>query len=206
MHCIIGIDEAGRGPLAGPVMVGGVLIRGRTKIGREGKQLRDSKRLSEKQREEWFSYLRAQSAITCAVSRVNPEVIDAINITRAANRAATQTLLKLLRESNLSNKRIQVLLDGGLFVIENRQLETHNLQLKTVVRGDETVPTIMLASIVAKVTRDHYMVRKHNEYPEYGFDRHKGYGTKLHRETVQEIGPCPLHRLTFLRKWITLEP
>ena len=199
---MIGIDEVGRGPLAGPVTVAAVVLSAtwrmrHVKWGNRRVPLRDSKRLSEKQREAWFRWIKSRPHIVYAVSHVAPQVIDRINISQAANLAATRAFEKLclmLEVRNVRNVR-SVLLDGGLFL---RTSNLKHFQPRTIVKGDERYRAIKLASIVAKVWRARYMVKKHKKFPQYGFDRHKGYGTRLHFRALRKHGPSPLHRRTFL--------
>ncbi len=291
---VIGIDEVGRGPLAGPVTVAAVAAPVNVKFKMQNAKLRDSKRLSEHQREAWFRHLKTNPLIMCAVSSVTPRVIDRINISRAANVAATRALRRLvtshwslatrvgeqdlnasrlsganltqiqgarsdvcpeaherqvprpragmkmghirpplrgssemanffvapprssvplhLRRRSLklahfrasqadsrSNPVLQVFLDGGLFVdSDSLAASGYRLVARTIVRGDERYRAIKLASIVAKVRRDRLMRRYHKKFPQYGFDRHKGYGTKAHYRALRKYGPSALHRLTFL--------
>ena len=187
---IIGIDEAGRGPLAGPVVVGAVKIsRYATKILRG---IRDSKKLSAKKREEWFAFLTKHPQITWAVAAVSPRVIDRVNISCATNLGVRCVCSKLsLERRKLSlEQNGHMLLDGGLKL-------PHHIPHKVIIKGDEKIPVIAAASIIAKVTRDRQMVRLHKKYPQYRFDIHKGYGTKLHRELVQKFGRSAVHRKSF---------
>ena len=202
---IIGIDEAGRGPLAGPVAVGVVCIpknfypkNRHTKL-----PLRDSKKLPEHAREAWFEYLKQHPKIIWAVAMVHPKTIDKINISNAVNLAANRALKKLVESYKLKGKSCKIYLDAGI-KINSEKLSTFNLHLTTLIRGDEKINAIKLASIAAKVTRDRYIVKKHKKYPAYRLDIHKGYGTKVHREALKTHEPCPLHRLTFIKKYITI--
>jgi len=183
---IVGIDEAGRGPLAGPVVVAGVKIRSAKTAKRLFAGIRDSKKLSAKKREEWFSVLASRPEIEYAVARVWPAVIDRINISRAANLAARRVHRKL------SNGRggLYVLLDGGLCLSDS-------IPQETIIKGDEKIPVIAAASIIAKVTRDRIMVRLHKKFPRYRFDLHKGYGTRFHRRILRSIGRSEVHRASF---------
>lgn len=185
---VIGIDEAGRGPLAGPVVVGGIRIKLKVKNEKLKifRGIKDSKKLSSKQREAWFAKLTAYpNNIEYAVARVWPRVIDRINISRAANRAATRVYKKL------SNSRTHsAVLDGGLYLPKQ-------FPSQTVIKGDEKISVIAAASIVAKVTRDRIMFRLHKKYPEYRFDVHKGYGTELHRKMIKKYGRSEVHRKSF---------
>lgn len=201
----IGVDEVGRGPLAGPVTVGAILVKSnlRNHISKFRKPLRDSKKLTQKQREEWFRWIekeKKRGRICCAFASVLPKTIDRINVTAAANRAAARAIKKVLDTSGVHPKRTRIFLDGGLYPTP----PTPHCKLHTVVGGDEMIPAVSLASIAAKVTRDRYMVRLAKQFPEYGFERHKGYGTAAHWQAIKKHGVSPHHRLTFLKKYTTL--
>lgn len=182
---IIGIDEVGRGPLAGPVVVGGVKLNLKNKTSKLLSGIKDSKKLSAKQREKWFAKLTEDSRIAWAVARVYPKTIDRINISQAANLGAWRVYQKL---SGI--KLIPALLDGGLYL-------PHSIPQRTIIRGDEKIPVIAAASIIAKVTRDRMMARLHKKYPRYRFDIHKGYGTVLHRAMIKKYGRSAVHRKSF---------
>lgn len=187
---IVGIDEAGRGPLAGPVVVAGVKmtpwLAGSFLCG-----IRDSKKLSSKKREEWFVRLTSHPKVEWSVARVSPATIDLINIRQATLLGARRVFSRLSLDSRLSLENTQaVLLDGGLFL-------PRGIRQRTIIKGDEKIPVIAAASIIAKVTRDRLMIRLHKKYPEYRFDRHKGYGTVLHREMIEQYGRCEMHRVSF---------
>jgi len=196
---IIGIDEVGRGPLAGPVVLGVVAIPQNFRLkNKKLGRLKDSKKLSEAQREKWFSYFTQEKQILFSVARAYPLQIDTINISRAANRAALHAYKRLVsRHKSLKNSH-RVLLDGGLY-LGNKSLSKEKYGAKTVVKGDEKHLPIMIASIIAKVTRDRYMVRLAKKYPGYGFELHKGYGTAAHVKAIRKKGPTPAHRMSFLK-------
>jgi len=206
---LVGIDEVGRGALAGPVTVAAVLLprHFRFPISNFQAKLKDSKQLTPKQRQMWFQYIKEQPRIIYAIARISPKIIDRINISRAANLAATRVFLKLAASQRGLGIRSKVFLDGGLYLCVNPLLSSKNppISASTVIRGDEKINAIKLASIVAKVKRDQYMKKLHYRYPQYGFDKHKGYGTKEHLEAVKKHGPSEAHRLTFLRKYITMK-
>ena len=191
---IIGIDEVGRGCLAGPVAVAAVAVPADMRIRnpRLGK-LRDSKRLSPAKRREWARFLTKKEGVRHAVARVYPKGIDRLNISRAANRAAWRAFLRLCPDGT-AESHPEILLDGGLYL----KRKGHVPGARTIVRGDEAVPAIQMASILAKVSRDGFMVKMARRYPGYGFDVHKGYATRSHREALRKLGPTPIHRLTFL--------
>ena len=221
---IIGIDEVGRGPLAGPIVVCAVAIPRTHKPSAIAKHLplRDSKKLTANQRAAWVAAIKQAPHITHAIASITPSVIDRINISQAANRAATRALITLLSTLPASS-RVEVFLDGGLFIKHNSKFEIRNLKtnttkkyaatfhdqklcrsfdldIETLIKGDETIPAISLASIIAKEHRDVLMHRAHKKYPQYGFDRHVGYGTKQHITAIKENGHSPLHRKSFLKK------
>jgi ribonuclease HII len=196
-HMIIGIDEVGRGALAGPVCVAALVMpRGLYLRKKKLAKLKDSKKLSPKQREEWVEYLENHPKISYAVASVSPGVVDKRNVTKAANIAATRALAQLVTNNRQITVRARVYLDGGLYV--NKKPETRNYKSRTLVRGDEKINAIKLASIVAKVKRDNYMVKLHEKHPEYAFHDHKGYGTKKHLRRIKKHGVSPVHRLTFI--------
>lgn len=202
MTYLIGVDEAGRGPLAGPVVVAGIRMSATTslkfkvKSGKVYGKIRDSKKLTPQQREEWFSFLTTHPRIEWMAAKVWPKVIDRINISRAANLGARRVCAKLGVESlALHTKRrtklsAWILLDGGL------QLPRH-IPHETIIKGDEKIPVIAAASIIAKVVRDRTMRRLHKKFPQYRFDIHKGYATRMHRKLTRKFGYSPIHRRSF---------
>lgn len=189
MRYIVGIDEVGRGPLAGPITVGVVCIPSRMTWS-HFPQLKDSKQLSELARERWFTFIKKHSDIRAAVASVPATTIDRIGIVAAGNLAARRALAQL----QLNPKHCDVQLDKGLGV-------GADWKQKSYIKGDERFPAIALASIYAKVTRDRYMTRVSREYPEYAFDIHKGYGTKKHCAAIRTHGVSLLHRRSFLKKF-----
>ena len=196
MKCVVGIDEVGRGPLAGPVAVG--VLRLKTKRFRlfykKGETfLRDSKQLSAKQREKWFEIISAErqrGALDFSVSFVSHTLIDKRGLSWALRIATARSLARL----TVSTKS-EIFLDGGL-----RAPEIFKNQ-KTIIKGDEKIPAVALASIVAKVLRDRLMIRLAKQYSQYGFENHKGYGTKAHYGAIKKHGLCPIHRRSFLLKF-----
>ena len=177
---ICGIDEAGRGPLAGPVAAGAVILPKDCQI----LYLNDSKKLSEKRREELFSEIR-EKAVAFGVGIVSPERIDEINILQATYEAMRQAIGQL-------SVTPQILLNDAVTIpqVTIRQVP--------IIKGDAKSVSIAAASILAKVTRDHMMAEYDRLYPEYGFAKHKGYGTAAHIAAIREYGPCPIHRRTFI--------
>ena len=181
--CVCGIDEAGRGPLAGPVYVAAVILP----LGLEIEGLNDSKKISEKKREQLFDII-CEKAVDYSIGIATEQEIDEINILNA-------TFLAMHRAvEGLKNKPDFALIDG------NQYPKIPFVAEETVVKGDAKVMSIAAASILAKVSRDRFMLEKAKEYPQYQFEKHKGYGTKLHYEMLKEYGPSPIHRMTFLKK------
>ena len=179
---ICGVDEAGRGPLAGPVCAAAVILPHGTEIA----GLNDSKKLSAKKREALY-YEIISCALSYGICMTDEKVIDDINILNATFAAMNGAISKLSITPDIA--LIDGNRDGG---IECRSM--------CVVGGDGKSALIAAASILAKVTRDRYMMQMAAEYPEYAFEKHKGYGTKLHYERIRQFGPCEIHRKTFLRK------
>lgn len=181
---VCGIDEAGRGPLAGPVYAAAVILP----LGLEIEGLNDSKKLSEKKREQLFDVI-CEKAVAYSVGIATEQEIDEINILNA-------TFLAMKRAvEGLNLKPDYALVDGNRYPnISNDMKE------EVVVKGDAKSMSIAAASILAKVSRDRFMLQMAEKYPEYCFSQHKGYGTKLHYEKILEHGPSPIHRITFLKK------
>lgn len=190
MRFLLGVDEAGRGPLAGPVSVGIVAVPEGFVVEKEFPGVADSKKLSEKKREVIYEMLVARVAdsdVRFTVQFESAETIDREGIAVAVRRAVSRGVNSLAPDAAL----VRVQLDGALRApIEYAQ--------ETIIKGDELVPLISLASIAAKVERDRLMVALAEEYPAYGFEIHKGYGTKMHYAKLLEFGPCALHRQSFL--------
>ncbi len=184
---VIGTDEAGRGPLAGPVVAASVKLDLSNPI--EG--LNDSKKLSAKKRDLLYDQI-IQKAISWSVSLGSPEEIDKINILQSS-------LLSMYRSSQDLNCEWSLLLVDG-----NKKIPQLNSDSqKTIIKGDSKSASIAAASIIAKVTRDRIMEKYHLEYPEYNLESHKGYPTKAHIETISKIGITPIHRKSFCEKFIT---
>ena len=179
---LCGVDEAGRGPLAGPVCAAAVILP----AGLEIPGLNDSKKLSEKQREALFEPIKA-AAKAYGIAFATVEEIENLNILNATFLAMNRAISQLSLQPELA------LIDG------NRNTGI-TVPSRCVVKGDSRCADIAAASVLAKVSRDRYMLEMAEKYPEYGFDRHKGYGTKLHYEAIRQYGPCPIHRLSFLKK------
>lgn len=200
---VIGVDEAGRGPLAGPVVASAVLIFPET-ISSEGKFkrefIRDSKTLSEKQREEVYrNVCDNPDLFQVGIGEVSNLMIDKINILNAtflAMRLAVDELLTKLFQDEKFFKKIKRE-KICLFVDGNRKIPKISLEQKIFSKGDRDFFSIAVASICAKVTRDRMMKKIHKDFPEYFFEQHKGYGTKLHYEKIKKFGPCRIHRKSF---------
>lgn len=180
---ICGVDEAGRGPLAGPVCAAAVILPEHLEI----PGLNDSKKLTDKKRRELFPIIKEQ-AVAYGIAFASEQEIDDINILQA-------TFLAMRRAMDqLNGKADFALIDG------NRETD-FGMEVMTVVKGDSRSANIAAASILAKVTRDMYMEQLAEEYPQYGFEIHKGYGTKKHYQALETYGVCPAHRKTFLKKF-----
>lgn len=180
---ICGVDEAGRGPLAGPVCAAAVILPRDAEI----PGLNDSKKLSDKKRRELFPIIK-EKAICYGIGLASHEEIDEINILQATYLAMERALAQLVVTPQ------QVLIDGN-------RTKDFGLPVKTVVHGDSLSMSIAAASVLAKVTRDDLMLEMAKEYPQYGFEIHKGYGTKAHYEALRTYGACPIHRNSFLKKF-----
>lgn len=181
---ICGVDEAGRGPLCGPVVAGAVILPKEYDI----LYINDSKKLSEKKREELYDEI-SEKALAWSVGIVSPERIDEINILQATYEAMRIAI------QNLSIVP-DILLNDAVTIPEV------DIRQVSIIKGDAKSQSIAAASIMAKVTRDRIMAQYDMMYPEYGFSKNKGYGTKQHIEAIKEIGPCPIHRRTFIKNFI----
>lgn len=183
-NIIVGVDEAGRGPLAGPVVAGAVIL----KKGEFIEGLNDSKKLSEKKREELFDEI-TKKAVAYGVGIVDEKCIDEINILEATKLAMYKAI------DSMSIKPDVALIDA-------LQLENLNIKQEAIVKGDAKSISIAAASIIAKVTRDRIITNLANQYPQYGFEKHKGYGTKQHIDAIKQYGACPIHRKTFIKNFV----
>lgn len=186
------VDEVGRGPLAGPVVAAAVCLTPKLSLPKlhlislSFSRLRDSKKLSPKRREEVYKTVKEHSEIQWGIGVVSEKLVDKMNIFQATKLAMKKAIANLQKKISVDF----LVIDGNMKI----DLPIHQ---KSIIKGDEKVFSCALASIVAKVTRDRMMVRYHKEYPQYGFNRHKGYGTKLHLQKLRRFGPCPIHRRTF---------
>lgn len=179
---VCGVDEAGRGPLAGPVCAAAVILpKGKIIDG-----VNDSKKLSEKKREALFDIIK-EEAVAYGVGWASVEEIEEINILNAAMLAMKRAVEELK-------------LKPDFIYVDGNKTPDFDIPCKAVIKGDANSMSIAAASILAKVSRDRLMLEYAKEYPEYMFEKHKGYGTKLHKEAILKYGPCPIHRMSFLRK------
>ena len=183
---ICGIDEAGRGPLAGPVVAAAAVLPKDCQIF----YLNDSKKLSEKKRDLLFDEIK-EKAVAYGIGIVSPQVIDEINILQATYEAMRQAISQL-------NVIPEILLNDAVTIPGVDIIQV------PIVKGDAKSVSIAAASILAKVTRDRMMMEYDQIYPEYGFAKHKGYGTAAHIAALKEYGPCPIHRRTFIKKFVTV--
>ena len=193
---MVGIDEAGRGPLAGPITLAYVACPSRfvrralsLSKGNKKENIRDSKKLTLKKREEWFRHLKAHPHLEYGVTSVGARTIDYKGISRSVKIGIKRLV------SRLSVKPKMILLDGSLYA-------PPEYPQKTIIKGDEKIPIIAAASVMAKVTRDRKMIRLSKVYPEYQFHVHKGYGTKLHCKLVKKYGLCDIHRRSFCSRLV----
>ena len=182
-HVICGVDEAGRGPLAGPVCAAAVILPPNVNI----PGLNDSKKLTDKKRRELMPIIK-ETALAYGIAFASEQEIDQINILQATYLAMQRAIDQL---------RIQ----ADLALVDGNRAGDFGLPVKTVVKGDSLSASIAAASVLAKVTRDDVMLELAEKYPQYSFDVHKGYGTKAHYAALTEHGPSPIHRMTFLKKF-----
>ena len=182
VQIICGVDEAGRGPLAGPVCAAAVILPPHLEI----PGLNDSKKLTDKRRRELYPLIQEQ-ALAYGIAFADHAEVDKINILQATYLAMERALAQLSIRPDIA------LIDGN-------RAKDFGLPVQTVVHGDSLSANIAAASILAKVTRDNLMLEMAESFPQYGFEVHKGYGTKAHYEAILQHGPCPIHRMTFLKK------
>jgi len=186
---IVGLDEVGRGPLAGPVFAAAVIIKN-CKFGIKNlEDVNDSKKLSPKKREEVYELLINSPHIKWGIGSVSEKVIDRINILEATKKAMIQAI-KNLEKRNKKTKIDYLIIDGNFSI-------NAKIPQESIIKGDAKIFSCAAASIIAKVTRDRLMDKYHKKYPQYGFDKHKGYPTKKHRLLIKKYGRCKIHRLTF---------
>lgn len=201
---IIGIDEVGRGPLAGPVTVGVVMCESRlyTKL-KKDKRLpplgKDSKKLKSEDREKYSDFLKQlmkENKITYKVTHISERIIDTKGLSHAIKRAMSGGLNTCLKKLKIDPKQTEIRLDGGL-----KAPSEYTFQ-KTIIQGDEKEQIIAWASILAKVSRDELLVRASKRFPGYGFEIHKGYGTAKHRSQIRSLGTSSFHRKSFCRNFV----
>lgn len=193
MNFKIGIDEAGRGPWAGPVYAGIVVLTTEQEVILKEAGVGDSKKLSQKKRVALCEVI-LQNSVYAKVKYLSAEEIDRLGVYKA-----TIALMKLLIEDARTHLFIQegtVFIDG-VFPEFSKNSPDQGITYECIIKGDEKEPSISAASILAKVKRDYYMMKLHEKYPHYSFDKHKGYGTKLHSDILKELGPCEEHRKSF---------
>lgn len=179
---ICGVDEAGRGPLAGPVCAAAVILKPNDII--EG--VNDSKKLSEKKREALYDVIKARAA-AYSIAFASVEEIEELNILNATMLAMKRAVEGLPKAADYA-------------IIDGNKIPDLSIPCSAIVKGDANSMSIAAASILAKVTRDRLMLEYDKEYPQYMFAKHKGYGTKVHTQAIREYGPCPIHRMSFLKK------
>jgi len=220
---VVGIDEVGKGPLAGPVIACAFCFRKgdrslasiEAKLRKTAKlqgfakfQVKDSKKLSAKQREEIYEIFKNNPDVEWGIGRVSEKVIDKINIFQATKLAMQRAVINLeknldKKNENIKNRSVQKKCDrtnfvqGSFLIIDGNFGIDIDLPQKSIIKADQKVFSVAAASIVAKVTRDRMMINYHKKYPDYGFDRHKGYATKNHYAILNKCGPCKLHRISF---------
>lgn len=183
LQLICGVDEAGRGPLAGPVCAAAVILPPNLEL----PGLNDSKKLTDKRRRELFPVIR-EAAVAYGIGFASQEEIDEINILQATYLAMERAIAQL----NVVPE---------LLLIDGNRAKDFGIRTQTVVKGDSLSASIAAASVLAKVSRDDWMLEEAKNYPDYGFEIHKGYGTKAHYEALRAKGACPIHRMTFLKKF-----
>ena len=196
LKAIAGIDEAGRGPLAGPVVVACVIMPRNSMI--EG--INDSKKIAEKKREKLYELI-TEEAISYGVGIVGQKEIDEINILQATKKGLTLAI-KEMEEKLRKNPKSGIIKPDVILVDALTKINTDGIPYKSIIHGDAISYSIACASIIAKVTRDRIMRQWDEVYPQYGFAKHKGYGTAAHIAAINEYGLCPLHRITFTKNFV----
>ncbi len=196
LKAIAGIDEAGRGPLAGPVVVACALMPRDSMI--EG--VNDSKKIAEKKREKLYELI-TEEAISYGVGIIGQKEIDEINILQATKKGLT-IAIKEMEEKLKQKPELEIEKPDAILVDALTKIDTDGIPYKSIIHGDAISYSISCASIIAKVTRDRIMRQWDEVYPEYGFAKHKGYGTAMHIQAIKEYGLCPLHRISFTKNFI----
>lgn len=196
-YAVVGVDEVGMGPLAGPVIAVAVMLCATSAKEIEDivtLGIRDSKMLSEKKREQIFEALTSHPLVAWGRGGVDEKMVDEINVLQAGLRAMREAVTHLcVQRKNAMDERIFVCVDG------TRIVPDIVADQRSIIKGDAKVLSIACASVIAKVLRDRMMNDYAKQYPEYGFEKHKGYGTKMHMENIKKHGPCPIHRKSFLK-------
>lgn len=191
----VGLDEAGRGPLAGPVVAGAITIKTKNF---SFFPIKDSKKLSAQKREELFNILTKHPELEWGIGIVSEKIIDRINILGATKLAMEKALISLGKKLKKSSKKREFFKPVGFLILDgNFNLNNVNIPQKSIVKADEKVFSCAAASIIAKVTRDRIMEKYHKKYPIYRFNKHKGYPTELHYKLIKKHGSCPIHRKSF---------
>lgn len=194
---IAGIDEAGRGPLAGPVVVACALMPRESMI--EG--VNDSKKVSETKREKLYELI-TQEAISYGIGIIDQKEIDDINILEATKKGLTKAI-KDMEEKLKQNPQLEISKPDIILVDALNKIDTDGIPYESIIHGDAISYSIACASIIAKVTRDRIMKQWDEVYPQYGFAKHKGYGTATHIQAIKEYGLCPLHRISFTKNFVS---
>lgn len=189
-HLICGIDEAGRGPLAGPVVVGAAVMKRDSML----EWVNDSKKVTEKRRELLYDYI-TQQAIAWGVGIVSEDEIDRVNILNATKEGLHIAMGQIIEK--LQNRKPDIVIVDAL-----KEIDTYGVPYESIIKGDATCYSISCASIIAKVTRDRIMKEWDEVYPQYGFAKHKGYGTASHIAAIKEYGPCKIHRKSFITHFV----
>lgn len=188
---VAGLDEAGRGALAGPVVAAAVMVNSNSNLKFLFSTIKDSKKLSPKQREKFYAMISNSPCIQWAIGKVSEKMIDKINIKNASELAMEKALENL--EKKIKKRIDFLIIDGNQIKSKKLKAKKHKL----IIKADEKILSCTLASIIAKVTRDKIMERYHLQYPKYQFQKHKGYPTLLHRQLIRKYGFCKIHRKTF---------
>lgn len=186
---ICGIDEAGRGPLAGPVAVGAVVMKRESML----EWVNDSKKVTEKRREILYDKI-IEDSLAWSVQLISEKDIDELNILNATKKGVTLAIKDIIEQ--LKTKPDIIILDAL------KEINTFNIPYQSIIKGDATCYSISCASILAKVTRDRLMKEYDEKYPQYGFAKHKGYGTKVHIDAIKQYGPTEIHRKTFIENFV----
>lgn len=188
-NLICGVDEAGRGPLAGPVAVGAVVMKKDSML----EWINDSKKVTEKRREILYDRI-IEDSLAWSVRLISEKDIDELNILNATKKGVTLAIKDIIEQ--LKTKPDIIILDAL------REIDTFNIPYQSIIKGDANCYSISCASILAKITRDRLMKEYDEKYPEYGFAKHKGYGTKMHIDAIKQYGPTEIHRKTFIENFV----